>query len=321
MTNAILGIDVSKKKLDLALLFGDQVRKKVFDNTKTGFQKCYEWTRRYTQEPLHVCTEFTGIYDEAVAEFFHSEGFLVSRVNPLKISSFNKSLMMRTKTDQVDSVVIAQYCKILTPAVWTPDPNHLKTLKELSRCLSELKEDYSQINNRLEAYHSKEGYAKKMWEQRLDAAAKDIKSLEKQLEIHIKRHRDLKEKWELLQTIPGIAKTTAWTLLAEIPSIERFTKASQLAAFAGLTPRQRQSGSSVNGKSRLSKIGSARLRKALYMPAVVAMGHNPLISALVKRLLQKGKCKMVALGAAMRKLVQIAFGVLKSQQPFNAQLI
>lgn len=120
----------------------------------------------------------------------------------------------------------------------------------------------------------------------------------------------------LLETIPGIGRTTARAMLAEIPDIQNFKNARQLAAFAGLNPCQRQSGSSVNGQTRLSKIGSKRLRKTLYMPAIVATRWNPVIENLTNRLLQRGKCKMSALGAAMRKLLHIVFGVLKNQQPF-----
>ena len=147
-----------------------------------------------------------------------------------------------------------------------------------------------------------------------------IKDLEKQLDDHIKNHPDLEKKVTLLQTIPGIGKPTARILLAEIPDIRNFKDARQLAAFAGLTPCQRQSGSSVNGKSRLSKIGSARLRKALYFPAIVARKHNPIIGHFFNTLLQRGKCKMSAIGAAMRKLLHLVFGVLKNESPFEHKI-
>ncbi len=321
MTRATIGIDVSKKKLDVALLFGNnESRKKTFTNDHEGFERLIEWVRRYHSGDMHACTEFTGIYDESVAEFLYSKGYTVSRMNAMAIKSFAQSKLTRTKTDAKDSMVIAQYCKLYDPSPWTPDPLYIKTLKDLSRTLETLKDDYQLICNRLEKYKIRESPAKKIWQDCLTEAGKKVKDVEKQLDHHIKDHPDLAEKGDLLQTIPGIGKTTAWILLAEIPDIRNFKDARQLAAFAGLTPRQRQSGSSVHGKSRLSKIGSTRLRKALYLPAVVAKTYNPIIAVFFNRLIQRGKCKMSALGAAMRKLLHIVFGVLKNQLPFGEKI-
>jgi transposase len=124
-------------------------------------------------------------------------------------------------------------------------------------------------------------------------------------------------KSDLLVSIPGIGAQTAAVLLSEIGRIEDYQNARQLAAHAGLTPCERSSGTSVHGKTRLSCTGNSRLRKALYMPAVVSMRHNPLLKAFSERLLDRGKAKMQAIGAIMRKLVHLAFGILKSQQPFD----
>jgi transposase len=134
-------------------------------------------------------------------------------------------------------------------------------------------------------------------------------------------HPHLKAQRDLLTSIPGIAETTATVILAEIRDLDTFDSADQLAAFAGLTPHEFSSGSSVHGKPRLSKIGNSRLRKALYMPAVVACRHNPFIRAFCDRLLAKGKSKMSMVGAAMHKLLRQAFGVLKSQKPFDPNFL
>jgi transposase len=301
MTKASVGIDVSKKKLDVALLMVDmKVRKKTFTNDLAGFQNLYLWVQ----------------HDEAVAEFLYEKGQLVSRMNAMAIKSFARSMLTRTKTDKKDALVIAQYCKAHDPKPWQPDPMHLKVLRDLSRTLESLKEIHQDLLNRLEKYNDRESPAKKVWQKSAKDMEKRIKEVEKQLEDHIKNHPDLKEKVVLLETIPGIGRTTARTMLAEIPDIQHFKNARQLAAFAGLNPCQRQSGSSVNGQTRLSKIGSKRLRKALYMPAIVATRWNPVIANFTDTLLRRGKCKMSALGAAMRKLLHIVFGVLKSQQPF-----
>jgi transposase len=153
--------------------------------------------------------------------------------------------------------------------------------------------------------------------ERLEAAIKDVQN---QLRVIVKTYPDLKNSSDLLQTIPGIGETTAWVLLAEIPTIENFQDARQLSAYAGVTPRHRQSGSSVHGRSRLSKLGSSRLRKAIYFPALVAQRYNPIMSVFANRLIENGKSKMTVLGACMRKLIHIVFGVLKHQKPFEPKI-
>jgi transposase len=117
--------------------------------------------------------------------------------------------------------------------------------------------------------------------------------------------------------MPGIGEATAAKLLAEIVDVNQYRSARQVAAFAGLVPKHRESGSSVRGKPRLCKVGTARLRKALYFPAIVATQHNPIIKAVSERLRERGKCPMLIVGAAMRKLIHIAYGVLKSGKPFD----
>jgi transposase len=321
MTRAMLGIDVSKKKLDVALLFGNtDIRKKTFANDEGGFEKLMAWVKRYHGGDIHACTEFTGVYDEGIAGYLYKKGHRVSRINAMSIKCFAESKLTRTKTDAKDSMIIAQYCKLYDPSPWVPAPLHITDLKDLSRTLEALKEHYQLICNKLEKYEKSNSPAKKIWQDYLTETAKKIKDIDKQLDHHIKGHPDLEEKMALLQTISGIGKTTARTLLAEIPDIRNFKDARQLAAFAGLTPRQRQSGSSVHGHSRLSKIGSKRLRKALYFPAIVAKTYNPVIANFFNKLLQRGKCKMSALAAAMRKLIHIVFGVLHNQLPFEEKM-
>ena len=144
-----------------------------------------------------------------------------------------------------------------------------------------------------------------------------IKALEAQIEELIDNHPDLKRQRELLVSIKGISDTTAAKFLAEVPDIRQFDTAAQLAAYAGVTPRQKRSGTSVRGKGHLSKMGNSRLRTAFYMPAISAMKWNPIIIPLVQRLQKRGKLPKVIIGAVMRKLIHLAFGVLKSGKPFD----
>lgn len=146
-----------------------------------------------------------------------------------------------------------------------------------------------------------------------------IKEMKRAIKEHIDNHPDLRHKRDLLSTIPGIGDTTITQILTFLAD-GRFRRAKQVAAFLGLNPRQHTSGSSVRGKARMSKTGDSRLRVAFYMPAIVAMRFNPVIRAFSQRLLANGKPKMLVVGAAMRKLAHIAFGVLKSGRPFDPKL-
>ena len=132
------------------------------------------------------------------------------------------------------------------------------------------------------------------------------------------QHSALKQDWENLQTIPGAAKTTATAILAQTPDLSSFKSARQLAAYAGLTPAHKASGTSLRGKSKLSKVGSSALRKAIYFPAIVAKNHNPILKAFAQKLAKKGKHTMVIIGAAMRKLLHIIFRILKNKVPFES---
>jgi len=154
----------------------------------------------------------------------------------------------------------------------------------------------------------------------LESVNEQIERLEKAIDEHVQSCRDLAQKRKLLETIPGIGPTTAALVLAELGDPERFESARQVAAYAGLTPSHHKSGSSVHRKPRLSKVGSSRLRTALYFPAITALRCNAAIEALGSRLAERGKAKMVIVGAAMRKLLHICYGVLKNGAPFDASL-
>ena len=145
-----------------------------------------------------------------------------------------------------------------------------------------------------------------------------IAQVERQIRQHFDDHPDLKRKRDLLTSIPGIGETTAGSVLAEIPHLDRFESAKAVAAYAGLSPRQRRSGTSIHGRPRLCKTGNSRLRKALYMPAIVALRFNPVLRLFAERLGAAGKHKRLIIGAVMRKLLVLAYGVLRSGKRFDA---
>ncbi len=319
MSKIILGIDISKAKFDVALLLEDKCKNKKFDNNISGFIELIEWLnmKEATVKNLHVCMEATGIYHEELATYLVDAGYTVSVVNPAQIKGFSQSELSRNKTDKADAQLIARFCLAINPQSWQPKPFHVRELQALVRRLTALQSMYYQENNRLKVsncnvYASIENVMKKLTE--------ELESIKNKIHAHIEQHPDLNEKSKLLDTIPGVGKATIAQVLAFMSNIEDFKTAKQLAAFVGLNPKQRQSGSSVHGRSRLSKTGDANLRKAFYMPAVCAKNHNPIIKNFCENLRKAGKPKMLIIGAAMRKLVHIIFGVLKSGKPFNPSL-
>ena len=260
--------------------------------------------------------EATGTYGEALAGYLHQAGHLISVVNPAVIKAFASTELSRTKTDKRDASLIARYCQKHRPAAWTPPPPEISELQALVRRLEALLEMLQQERNRLSA-GIQSATVKASVEQHIAYLDEQVTHTQSLIKGHIDQNPTLRQRRELLTSIPGIGETTAAKLLAEIVDINHYQSARQVAAFAGLVPKHKESGSSVRGKPRLCKVGAARLRKAMYLPAIVATRHNPIIKAMSERLREAGKCPMVVIGAAMRKLIHIAFGVLKSGKPFD----
>jgi len=312
----ILGIDVAKAKFDVAFLLGEGVAHHQFPNNANGFAVLKGWLRKRGATQLHACMEATGRYWEALAIYLHEMDITVSVVNPRQVKSFAESELQRQKTDRVDAGVIARFCRAARPKPWTPPPAELRQLQELVRRLHALKRMETQEKNRL----SNPGI-----DPLVEASVKDllahldgqIKEVERAIREHINSHPQLKQQRDLVTSIPGIGETTAALLLGELGEVSNYTSGRQVAAHAGLTPKHFQSGSSIKGKPRLSKIGNVHLRRGLYMCAIVAKHHNPTIKAFCERLLSAGKPTMVVIAAAMRKLLLIAFAVLKSNKPFD----
>lgn len=317
--NFILGIDVAKAKVDVALRLpnGKFRSNKVFDNTPTGFEALTVWLARQGVTDLHVCMEATGTYWEAIAEWLADAGHTVSVVNPAQIKAFGKAMLARTKTDPVDARLIAAFCRAQTPAPWTAPSPELRQLRALVARREALVNMHTQELNRL-------GVAREALQPAIQAHLDYLDQARQEVETLIRQRIDddptLRRQSQLLESIPGLGPKTIPRLLAFYGGPLRFETAKAAAAFAGLDPRQHESGSSVHGKSRLSKIGHASLRKALYMPAMVTVTRTAWGRTFRDRLAAAGKPPRVILGAMMRKLVQVAYGVLKSGQVFNPAL-
>ena len=316
MDTPILGIDISKVKFDVALLFSGKVKKtRVFDNNPAGFKALSMWLIKQDITHLQACMEATGSYGDALATYLHEHGFKVSVVNPAQIKSFSGAQLRRAKTDKADAKLIAQFCASMHPTAWVPPPAHVRELQALVQRLSSLLQMERQEQNR---FDTAAPVIQPSITTVLGTITAEIKAVEHMVLDHIDHHPDLKDKAALLDSIPGIGVATIARLLAFVGDVHRFNDAKALVAFVGLNPTVHQSGSSVRGKPRLSKKGNATIRKALYMPAIVARRYNPIIKDFATRLKKAGKSNMLIIGAVMRKLLHIIYGVLKSGKPFDA---
>jgi transposase len=317
-SHAIVGIDMSKKKFDVALLRNDKFKHKVFPNTASGHREVIAWLHKNKVEVAHLCMESTNIYGEALAGHLHDQGYTVSIVNPARIKGFAQSELARTKTDKADASLIARFCLAMDPTPWQPDAVEIRELKALVRRLEALMGMRQQEVNRL---HVAPEIILADVEAHIAYLDDEIKETKKRIRDHIDHHPDLKEKKTLLESIPGIGEATIAIILSEFAQIDRFRNAKCLAAYIGVAPRERQSGSSVRGRTMMSKTGRSQLRKAFFMPALVALRYNPILMAMKQRLTDAGKPKMAIVGAAMRKLVHLIYGVLKSGVPFDPNYV
>lgn len=324
----VIGIDVSKEKIDCAWLRDietGKVKTKVLNNKPDGFVSLIQWVELNVKQPIetiHFVMEATGIYHEALAYALHEAGAEVSVVNPAYIHDYTKSLGTRSKTDKKDSVIIARFGATQKPALWQPESSEIRYLKALIARYEMIEKDIQRETNRLE-----KAEITRVSDDVIQSINYVVKELTKEkhrirklIDDHIDKHPKLKQDKALLESIPGVGSVISQHMIALVRSRE-FVSAKQCSAFIGLNPIIRESGSSIKGRSRLSKMGDARIRAKLYMAAVVATKYNPDIKQQYERLIMNGKTKMAALGAAMRKLVQICFGVLKHQTPYQPQAI
>lgn len=324
MKRMYVGLDVSKGDIEVAATVDAKTvaLSRSVRNNASGWQVLVKWTRKHADrlgcEGVHYCLEATGAYSEGVLEYLQEQpDSVVSMINPAQIKAFAQSRLLRTKTDKVDAELISIYAALVKPAATEKMPIELKELRSLVRHLEYLIERRAQAKNRLEA--ASNILVAKSIKDAIRHDDEQIEEMEKKIHDHTDKHKGLKDNIELLKTIPGISDTTARVLLCEINMAGQEDRISAKAqtAHAGLAPKHRQSGTSVKGKPRICKTGNSRLRKCLYLPALSAIRYNPLVKAFYERLVSRGKPKMVAVIASMRKLIVLAIGVLNNGLPFD----
>ena len=313
----VIGIDIAKHTFDIAKpLERDKYRTKAkVANTPEGFKQFDQWLEKHAEPHCWVLMEATSVYHEALATHLHQQGYQVCVINPARIAKYAQSELRRVKTDKTDAKLIARYAQRhleeLRP--WEPEPESIRQLRGLVRRLADLKELAQMERNRLDVSAESAQASIRIHLKHLEGQVALISTA---INDHIDNDPDLREQKRLMKTIDGVSDGTAATLLAELGSPLRFDSARQLAAFCGLNPRLQESGI-YRGKSTISRTGSGRLRAALYMPALSAMTYNPVIKAMKVRLAERGKTGRLVVCAAMRKLLHLIYGVLKSGQPFD----
>lgn len=317
MIKAVAGIDVSKKDLSITLIIEGKNYYYNISNDKKGFDEFSKLLKSHKLEKVKACMESTGMYSFPLADYLFAKKYEISIVNPACINAFAKSKLSRHKTDKVDSKIIAEYASKYELKPYIPTDPQLVELRSLYNCIQNLEMQYRQIQNYLEAGEHLASAAIKSYKKLLSNLLKEVEHTQEAIDRLLDNNSDIKEHVDNMQTITGIGKKTAVAVMSFVPNIDQFATARQLAAFAGLTPKEHQSGSSIKKRGKISKLGSAQLRKALYFPAMSAMQNNVVIKEFATKLKSKGKTGKVIVVAIMRKLLHIIFGIIKHKTNFN----
>ena len=314
MSVSVLGIDIAKQKFDVALLLDGKTKHKACKNSVEGFEILMLWLEKQGVQKVHACLEATGSYGEDLAIYLHDADHIVSIVNPARIKGFAQSELIRTKTDKIDAGTIARFCLAMKPDAWIPPTPEIRSLRALVRRIDSLIDMRSQEKNRISTAHES---VIPLIRKHIAYLDKEIEKIRRQIADLIDQNLNLKQRKDLLDSIPGLGKATIPHLIAELNDLEKFGHVREIVAFIGLAPKETISGSSIKGKPRLCKIGHARLRKALYMPALISIQCNPVMIDFYNRLKERGKNGKVIVCAIMRKLVHVIFGVLKSGKKYD----
>ena len=326
----IIGIDVSKASLDCAYLRDadqNKAKRRGCHNDVQCFPALLAWAEARSELPvasLAFIIEPTHIYHEQLVQFLHDSGASVYLVNPSRVRKFAEGIGILSKNDLVDADLLVRYGLMARKLIaWAPVPQELNDLRSLLNRLDVLERNLRSELNRQE----KVGKAMVFHRLEQQSIARSVKRLKAEIMTFkgaigqcIQSTPLLQKRFDLLCSIPGVGAKTAWIMIVILGS-RPFRSAPEVASFLGLNPIEKRSGKSEYRRPRLSKSGSGHYRQQLYFPAMVATRKNPDIKALYERLLAADKTKMCALGAAMRKLVHICYGVVKNQTPYQAQTV
>ncbi|HFC8536076.1 TPA: IS110 family transposase [Neisseria bacilliformis] len=308
-----LGIDISKTTIDCCLISDGLFFERKFENRESGFHKLQDWlAENGATDKLRCCCEATGKYYEALADFLAAR-HTISVENPRKIKGYATAKLQRSKTDKLDAKLIAEYCRDMNPRPWQKTDPAQTELKELTQYRQRLKRQKA-------AEQTKQQTAPDCLAPLIQKHIQEIQNLITEVDGQIKQfykdHPDYKDQRKRLQTITGIGEAAADNLLSVLAAHHRFKTAKQLTAYLGLDPKLYKSGTSVNGREKISKVGSKNIRTALYMPAMHAY-RSETFRSFVNRLQANGKRPKQIIVALMRKLAVIAYHLIKTGKDFE----
>jgi transposase len=317
VSDSIVGIDVSKDTLDANCARGQRKQARTFENNPDGWKRLLAWLKAMSCQQAHVCMEATGRHSLDVALALHDAGHVVSVVNPAQIRDFARTKLGRNKTDKVDAALIREYAALFNPAPWTPPSAAMRRLCELQTVRAGIVKNRTEWKNRLGSGLG-DSTATQLAAATIEHFTHQLEAVDRAISETIEQDAELRRRCDLLLSVIGVGETLAASLLVEMPEPEVLRRSGEMVAYAGLNPSHHRSGTSIDRPTSISKIGNATLRSSLYMPALSAMRFNPAVAALVARLKQAGRLtpKQIVV-AAMRKLLVMCFGVLKTGKPFD----
>ena len=324
-----LGIDVSKDSLSCCYVYQTSKKEikvkgmRTFSNDNKGYEEVCKWLKKWqvSELELPVVMEATGVYYENLAYYLSGEkGLKVSVVLPNMVKYFANSLNTKSKNDKIDSKIIAQLGVERQLEAWQAPSETARTLKELTREREMLLEDKTSTGNQLHAMEHAKGTNKatiSRTKKRIKMLDNQIKSIEKEIHALIKENQEVTQAVERLCAVPGVGVITAVTVLSETDFFRLFRNKSQVVSYAGLDVIEKQSGSSISGKPRISKKGNSRLRKILYMAALSHIRKGSIYYSNYKNILAKNKAKKIGIVAVQRKLLVLMYALHKKQEDFN----
>jgi len=324
----VVGIDVAHKELVISLgnMEEDTTTKiyayKTFVNNEKGFMNLDLWVKKQTNEeyPLRYVMEATGVYHEALAYYLSQKGYRVSIVMPNKITNFFRTMEVKTITDKSMSEAIALFGLEKTLNDWIPPKRVFRELRQLTRERDQLVAERTVLKNQLHAEEI-EAYPGEQTIGRIKARIKmvnaQLKEILAEITVAISHQAELKKAVSLITTIPGIGPLTAAVILAETNGFELITSQKQLTSYAGLDVKEKESGTSVKGKPRISKKGNKHLRKAMHMPALAAIRHSERYKGTFIRITARSGIKMKGATAVQRKLLEMVYTIYKTGKPYD----
>ena len=311
----IYGVDISKDVFDV---YGQATGHKQFNNEDKGFTS---FLKSLPKSSL-VVMEATGYYHYRLAQYLYKQGVFVSVVNPLSVKRFIQMKLAKVKTDKSDAKAICEYGQMNEVPLYTALTDVQSECLQLFRLMDNYLKKRTATKNKLhgeEVLGIPSKFVYRSLKRNLKYLNKEVFGIEERVLELVKKEQQ--QQLTLLKSIPGMGVKTALFLIVVTDGFSKFEKASQLCSYVGITPTIRESGSSVRGRSRISKVGNKKLRNLLFLCAFSACKHNRACREIYERIVNKGKSKKLALIAVSNKLLKQAFAIAKSGRPYDENFV